>query len=156
MSRTIRCPPRPKSTILDVSRRALLAAMGSTLVSRFSLAQDSLASSNGGDFGQRMQRIANGLRPAVAIAGEPPMKLVDRMNDLHVPGVSIAVIHGAAFRPVVLDPLASPMVRRCYLKHCCNGHHRCCLRHCFRRARSANRSRRSCARIGSSRKTRSR
>src|SRR3981189_1324185 len=68
MSRTIRCPPRPKSTILDVSRRALLAAMGSTLVSRFSLAQDSLASSNGGDFGQRMQRIANGLRPAVAIA----------------------------------------------------------------------------------------
>jgi CubicO group peptidase (beta-lactamase class C family) len=94
MSRNIPCPPRPKSTILDVSRRALLAAMGSTLVSRFSLSQDSLAPSNGGDFGQRVQRIANGLRPAVAIAGEPPMKLADRMNELHVPGVSIAVIHG--------------------------------------------------------------
>jgi CubicO group peptidase (beta-lactamase class C family) len=98
MSRNIHCPPRPKSTVVDVSRRALLAAMGSTLVSRFSFAQDSLASSNGGDFEQRMQRIANGLRPAVAIAGEPPMKLADRMNELHVPGVSIAVIHGGVIQ----------------------------------------------------------
>ena len=45
-----------------------------------------------------MQRIANGLRPAVAIAGEPPMKLADRMNELHVPGVSIAVIHGGVIQ----------------------------------------------------------
>jgi CubicO group peptidase (beta-lactamase class C family) len=45
-----------------------------------------------------MQRIANGLRPAVDIAGEPPMKLAARMNELHVPGVSIAVIHGGVIQ----------------------------------------------------------
>jgi hypothetical protein len=87
MSRDIRCPPRPNSTVVDVSRRALIAAMGSTLVSRFSFAQNSLASSNCSDFEQRMQRIPSGLRSAVA--SEPPMKLTDRMNELHVPGVSI-------------------------------------------------------------------
>jgi CubicO group peptidase (beta-lactamase class C family)/ATP-dependent Clp protease adapter protein ClpS len=45
-----------------------------------------------------MERITNGLRPAIAIAGEPPMKLADRMNELHVPGVSIAVIHGGVIQ----------------------------------------------------------
>jgi len=39
-----------------------------------------------------MQRIANGLRLAVAIAGEPPM------NELHVPGVSISIIHGGVIQ----------------------------------------------------------
>jgi hypothetical protein len=65
------------------------------MVSPFSFAQDNVASSKGGDFEQRVQRIANGLRPAVTIAGEPSMKLTDRMNELHVPGVSFAVIHGS-------------------------------------------------------------
>ena len=60
------------------------------MASWFSFAQDNVAASKSGDFEQRIQRIANGLRPAVAIAGEPPMKLADRMNELHVPGVSIA------------------------------------------------------------------
>ena len=55
-----------------------------------------MASSNSSDFEQRIQRIASGLRPGNVIAGEPPMKLADRMNKLHVPGVSIAVIHGGA------------------------------------------------------------
>src|SRR5450631_4242829 len=50
------------------------------------------------DIEQRVERIINGLRPAVDIAGEAPkkLKLIERMNDLHVPGVSIAVIHGGA------------------------------------------------------------
>ncbi len=44
---------------------------------------------------QRIERIRNGLLPAVIVKGEPvsTTKLADRMAALHVPGVSIAVIH---------------------------------------------------------------
>jgi CubicO group peptidase (beta-lactamase class C family) len=44
---------------------------------------------------QRIQRLQDGLLPAVLIKGEPVQrtKLGDRMAALHVPGVSIAVIH---------------------------------------------------------------
>ena len=44
---------------------------------------------------QRIERIQNGLLPAVLVKGEPvaTTKLADRMAALHVPGVSIAVIH---------------------------------------------------------------
>jgi CubicO group peptidase (beta-lactamase class C family) len=45
----------------------------------------------------RIDRIENGLREPVAVRGAPArtMRLLDRMRDLHVPGVSIAVIdHG--------------------------------------------------------------
>ena len=98
MPRTPGNPPKPGSTNIDVGRRALLAAAGSALVSRFSFAQDSLGSSKDGDFERRMQRVANGLRPAVVFSGEPAMKLADRMNDLHVPGVSIAVIRGGVIQ----------------------------------------------------------
>jgi CubicO group peptidase (beta-lactamase class C family) len=45
----------------------------------------------------RIDRIENGLRAPVAVRGAPArtMRLQDRMRDLHVPGVSIAVIdHG--------------------------------------------------------------
>ena len=47
---------------------------------------------------QRIQRIQDGLLPAVLIKGEPVQssKLADRMAALHVPGVSIAVIHDGA------------------------------------------------------------
>ena len=48
------------------------------------------------DTEQRIERIVNGLRPANIFPGEAPRKLVDRMNELDVPGVSIAVIHGGA------------------------------------------------------------
>ncbi|CAN5233953.1 hypothetical protein BH10PSE3_BH10PSE3_27310 [soil metagenome] len=43
---------------------------------------------------QRIQAVTSGLRPAVAIKGQPPAKrsLSDEMAALHVPGVSIAVI----------------------------------------------------------------
>jgi len=76
----------------------LLAAIGSILVSPVSFAQGNVASSNSSDFEQRIRHIENGLRPAIAIAVEPPMKLADRMNELHVPGVSIAVIHGGVIQ----------------------------------------------------------
>ena len=44
---------------------------------------------------QRIERIQNGLLPAVLVKGDPvtTTKLADRMAALHVPGVSIAVIH---------------------------------------------------------------
>ncbi len=44
---------------------------------------------------QRIRRIQDAILPAVLIEGEPPAttKLADRMSELHVPGVSVAVIH---------------------------------------------------------------
>lgn len=48
------------------------------------------------DIEQRIERIVNGLRPANIFPGEAPRKLFERMKDLDVPGVSIAVIHGGA------------------------------------------------------------
>jgi len=44
---------------------------------------------------QRIQHIQNAILPPVLVKGEPPTttKLVDRMAALHVPGVSVAVIH---------------------------------------------------------------
>ncbi len=44
---------------------------------------------------QRIQRIQDAILPAVRIEGEPTVttKLADRMAELHVPGVSVAVIH---------------------------------------------------------------
>ena len=98
MSRNLGRPLKPHSTNIDVGRRALLAAVGGALVSRFSSAQDSLGSRKDSDFERRIQRVANGLRPAVVFPGEPAMKLSDRTNELHVPGVSIAVIHGGAIQ----------------------------------------------------------
>ncbi len=44
---------------------------------------------------QRIQRIQNGITPVAWVKGDPvsTMKLADRMAALHVPGVSIAMIH---------------------------------------------------------------
>ena len=94
MPQSIACPPGTRSPILGAGRQVLLALIASVVVLPCSLAQDNLASSNSSDFEQRIQRIASGLRPANFIAGEPPIKLADRMNEFNVPGVSIAVIHG--------------------------------------------------------------
>jgi CubicO group peptidase (beta-lactamase class C family) len=43
---------------------------------------------------QRIERVLGGLRPPIAIKGQPPVrwKLAERMADSHVPGLSIAVI----------------------------------------------------------------
>ena len=94
MSQSVVCSRSAKSTVLNISRRALLAIMGSLFVLPISRAEVNAASGSDSDFEQRIQRIVNGLRPAVADARGGPMRLVDRMNELHVPGVSIAVIHG--------------------------------------------------------------
>ncbi len=42
----------------------------------------------------RIERVLSGLRPPIAIKGQPPVRwaLVERMSDSHVPGLSIAVI----------------------------------------------------------------
>jgi CubicO group peptidase (beta-lactamase class C family) len=47
------------------------------------------------DIERRIRQVQDGIRPAVINPGEPPVttKLADRMAALHVPGVSIAVIH---------------------------------------------------------------
>ena len=47
---------------------------------------------------QRIRHIQDAILPAVLTKGEPPAatKLADRMAALHVPGVSIAVIHHGA------------------------------------------------------------
>ncbi|MBV8806806.1 MAG: beta-lactamase family protein, partial [Sinobacteraceae bacterium] len=47
------------------------------------------------DVEQRIDRIRDGLLPAVLVKGEPPQstKLAERMAKLHIPAVSIAVIH---------------------------------------------------------------
>src|SRR6266478_377613 len=91
MPQAIACPPAP---IFSAGRQVLFALIASVVVLPCSLAQDNMASSNSSDFEQRIQRIASGLRPANFIAGGPPIKLADRMNEFNVPGVSIAVIHG--------------------------------------------------------------
>ena len=50
------------------------------------------------DLEKRIHRIEDGLLPPVLIEGQPVQgaKLADRMAALHVPGVSIAVIHDGA------------------------------------------------------------
>jgi CubicO group peptidase (beta-lactamase class C family) len=98
MSQSIVCPRSAKSMILNVGRLAVLAIIGSTVPLPYSFAQDNAVSGASSDFEQHIQRIVNGLRPAITIAGEPPMKLADRMKELHVPGVSIAVIHGGVIQ----------------------------------------------------------
>ena len=44
----------------------------------------------------RIERVENGLREPVAVRGEPARtrRLADRMRELHVPGVSVALIDG--------------------------------------------------------------
>lgn len=98
LSRSVVASRSANSTVFCVSRRALLAAMGSLVVLPISRAQDDAASGGNGDFEHRVQRIVNGLRPAVADAGGRPARLVDRMSELHVPGVSIVVMHGGVIQ----------------------------------------------------------
>jgi len=42
---------------------------------------------------QRIKEIQGGVFPAVILKGAPVRSLAERMGELHVPGVSIAVIH---------------------------------------------------------------
>jgi CubicO group peptidase (beta-lactamase class C family) len=69
--------------------RRLPGAMFCTIIFSTLAAQTPLA------IEQRIQRIQDGIPPPVIIKGDPvsTTKLADRMAALHVPGVSIAVIH---------------------------------------------------------------
>ncbi|MGH9640993.1 MAG: serine hydrolase domain-containing protein, partial [Terriglobales bacterium] len=55
----------------------------------------SLAHAAGGNVEERIRSITTEIPPAIILEGEPrkPVTLADRMGALHVPGVSIAVIH---------------------------------------------------------------
>jgi CubicO group peptidase (beta-lactamase class C family) len=68
----------------------LIAAACATALPAWSAPADSPAVE------RRIQGVVGGLLPAVSIKGQPPLKrtLADEMKALHVPGVSIAVIHG--------------------------------------------------------------
>jgi CubicO group peptidase (beta-lactamase class C family) len=59
-----------------------------------SAAEDNAAAAGKDEIEQRVQRVADGLLPAIVIAGQPPMTLSARMTELNVPGVSVAVLHG--------------------------------------------------------------
>ncbi|MDX8456389.1 serine hydrolase domain-containing protein [Mesorhizobium sp. VK9D] len=48
------------------------------------------------DIEARIQRVLSGLRPPIGFDGQPHALLAERMRALHVPGVSIAVIHNGA------------------------------------------------------------
>jgi CubicO group peptidase (beta-lactamase class C family) len=67
----------------------------STSISLCTIILGTLAAQTPAVLEQRIQRIENGLMPPVVVKGDPDsrMKLADRMAALHVPGVSIAVIH---------------------------------------------------------------
>ena len=79
---------RMKNTRRDSQRRCRVVSLAVLLV----VASGSRAAS---DVEQRIGRIQNALLPAVLVKGEPPRstKLADRMTALHIPAVSIAVIH---------------------------------------------------------------
>ncbi len=82
---------------LNISCGVLLAIEAMISIVPRTLAEERVSTSlNASAIEEHIQRVATGLRPTVAITGEPAMKLIDRMSDLHVPGVSIAVIHDGA------------------------------------------------------------
>ena len=59
-----------------------------------SAAEDKADAAGRDEIEQRIQRVADGLLPAIVTAGQPPMTLSARMTELNVPGVSVAVLHG--------------------------------------------------------------
>lgn len=68
---------------------------GHTALTSFNLALAVTAFAAAPDTDRRIEHIENGLLPAVLVKGEavPSVHLSARMSDLHVPGVSIALIH---------------------------------------------------------------
>jgi CubicO group peptidase (beta-lactamase class C family) len=75
--------------------RVLLAVqLAGVMISSPSAAEDKAVAAGKDEIEQRIQRVADGLLPAIVMAGQPPMALSTRMTELHVPGVSVAVLHG--------------------------------------------------------------
>jgi CubicO group peptidase (beta-lactamase class C family) len=80
-------------TRFDGTCRVLLAAqLAITLISCPAVAEDKVVLGSD-DIEQRVQRVVNGLRPAVVMPDQAPMNLAARMSELNVPGVSVAVLH---------------------------------------------------------------
>jgi CubicO group peptidase (beta-lactamase class C family) len=81
-------------SVLKIGCRSLLfgAATAMFLPASFA-AEDVPVSPSAGEIAEHIERVVAGLSGPVAVSGEPAMKLTDRMRDLHIPGVSIAVIH---------------------------------------------------------------
>jgi CubicO group peptidase (beta-lactamase class C family) len=78
---------------VEIQASAFLILFGVSL--NTPAAQTPLTPLNGSAVELRIRRIQDGLLPPVLVKGETPQKtkLRDRMSALHVPGVSIAVIH---------------------------------------------------------------
>jgi len=79
---------------LKVGCQSLLFVVATAMFLPASFAGEDLpVSPSAGEIAERIERVVAGLLGPVAISGEPAMKLTDRMRELHIPGVSIAVIH---------------------------------------------------------------
>ena len=103
-------PPDVKPPSVAMARRALIACKPTTwrsalrgglgwtglIIAATGWAQTQSPATDALAVEQRIQRIQDGLLPPVLIKGGPNQttKLSDRMTELHVPGVSMAVIHG--------------------------------------------------------------
>jgi CubicO group peptidase (beta-lactamase class C family) len=73
------------------SRRRFFLAFN--LIALLSPAASAADDKGASEVEQRVERVVSGLWQAVAAPGDRPMKLADRMRELKVPGVSVAVVH---------------------------------------------------------------
>lgn len=80
----------PTEIAMLAVRRFLIAFAMLMPLSAACAADDSALSH---DTEQRIARVVDGLQQAVVSTGDQPMKLAERMRELKVPGVSVAVIH---------------------------------------------------------------
>jgi CubicO group peptidase (beta-lactamase class C family) len=79
--------------MLEFGRRSVLVFKLVLLLTCGASATDSKPTSADTEVARRIERVATGLWQPIVFPGEVPMKLEDRMRELKVPGVSIAVIH---------------------------------------------------------------
>src|SRR5438876_11008 len=71
----------------------LVVQLAVLIVSGPSAAEDKVVAAGKDEIEQCIERITNGLLPAIVMADQLPMKLSARMTELNVPGVSVAVLH---------------------------------------------------------------
>jgi CubicO group peptidase (beta-lactamase class C family) len=82
-------------TKFDFGCRILLAVqLAGVIAFSPSAAEDNAAVAGKDAIERRIQRVSDGLLPAIVVAGQPSMALSARMTELNVPGVSVAVLHG--------------------------------------------------------------
>ena len=82
--------PQPKG---PTRREAVMTLLGAPACV---IAAQARADAGAPDKEARIERLLSGLLPPVSVEGEAPAKLADRMKALHVPGMSIAVMHDGA------------------------------------------------------------